>query len=322
MSIPDPNELDAFTPIRWDDYCEELRQLITAAVYAQFEQYNNGGWEENQITTAIATALVSNGRQVLDDDEKLVTVNWRAQRFRGDAEYERGDLGIAVHFTFPNNKRLTGYAHLEAKVFKYQAQSRGSRAIDLYKGAFLKLQREQLLTHLEHTHAHYVLLYDVRPNSDQNTTDRIEVEPLAETLISEHVIALASRKRGMYRNTEPCSDLIAKRLLHGYGLDYRTPPEHVVKMWDPATPGGVVLHGDVAVSDGESWPDPHKATTSSGSGGGSAIALEDALAKVGLDEFIRKTGAPAAAVAIEAADVHPEHQSDDDEGTMFMTHSD
>lgn len=300
MPIPKANELASLERVRWADYRDKLQQLITDAVYAQFKQYDNGGWEENQVTTRIATALVDSGRALLDDKEKLVWVNWRAQRFRGRAEYQRGDLGLAVHFHFQSNQRLTGYAHLEAKLFRYRPQRRGGRPIDLRRGTFPELEPAQLLTHLEHTHAHYVLLYDVCPHAKQHSAGPIRAEPHAETLISNHVISLAINNRRIYRNTEPFSGLIVNRLLHGYGLDYRKPPEHVVSMWESSLPTGVILHGDVVVGDEMDWPEPDE-TVASGSGGGSAIGLEDALVNAGFDEFINTT-VNEGAVSVSRAD--------------------
>ena len=320
-----PEHIGALTPVEIGSYRDDVHKRIVNAVAAQFDRYQNGGWEENQVTTAVATALVDSGPQVLQNGNRLISVSWQAQRFNGPAEYQRGDLGIAVHFNFPNQKYLSGYAHLEAKLFKYEMRAGNEREIDPFKGSFKELSYEQLRKHLEHTHAHYVLLYDCSPEDVQPGNSPIMVVPRAETLISNLVLELHTRQRTLYQNTEPCSHLIANRLLHGYGLDYRSPPQHVVKMWDSPLPAGIVLHGYVAHHEGHDRPDPpNRNSSGDGPGGGDAVDLAQSLEKIGFNEWISRKSTVDSSVVVTAADLEKTNAGfqAEEEAVTFLSNPD
>lgn len=186
-------------------------------------------WKEDLITFNWLSALVETHKQVtIADLDTPFTVRWDAYKADGRVETKFGDVGVIVHFHLRaggETASVTGIGFLEAK------------RVDAKTG-YPNIEWSQLKRESENIANHRVLLYDFESAEGSSLNlqghgfcRHLETEPYgtvhASVVITQHLLALQSRRRDISRLGVPLGYQLCTRYLRGFDLDFKLDPAEI-----------------------------------------------------------------------------------------------
>lgn len=177
--------------------------------------YNQGSWSENYITTRMLMAITNMGNDIKWTSMSQ-RIRWDSFKLKGKRETELGDIAFFMKVMLTSEVYLEGVAFYEAKKQYYDEkwETEGFKSIKL----------NQLTRIQKFTSASNVLLYDVDIKSGKAHVSSLPTL-FVEKLLKEAPAAVPYRALNKYGNA--WVNLLAENL-SGFGLDYS--PDAVNKM--------------------------------------------------------------------------------------------
>ncbi len=188
----------------FNEWANSLYSIASDSIQECFEDHAEGRWKEDFITAEILKRIKKIPPKSFEYQGDFKNVAWDAYKYNGNLETVSGDIALIIKLEFSNGKYLEGVAYIEAKRIYHSKNLKNCN----YKS----IKWDRLTEYSSYSHAHYVMLYDIMPDSP--------VTYLCKAIPTEHLLTISSNKRDIYPFCEYFHQLLAYRLSMGYGLDF------------------------------------------------------------------------------------------------------
>lgn len=188
----------------FNEWANGLYSIASSSIQECFKGHAEGRWKEDFITAEILKKIKRTPPKSFEFQGGFKNVAWDAHKYNGKLEAASGDIALIIKLEFSNGKSLEGVAYIEAKKI-YHSE-------DLKSCSYGAIKWDRLAEYSAYSHAHYVMLYDIMPDSD--------LIYLCKSIPTEHLLTLNSNKRDIYPYCEYFHQLLGYRLSMGYGLDF------------------------------------------------------------------------------------------------------
>lgn len=183
---------------------EDLKKLLDKEILKNYNDSENGSWNEDTITRDVLRAIKS----FMEDSSDLFfivnKIKWNMYKATrsNNLEQKFGDIAFLIKLVFSETSFVEGAYFFEAKRFYFDSLNYQSINFDNAK------------KYIDYSHAHNFLLYTV------NHEELFDSYQNALTLPTQHVVAYNSKSKDIEKSAEDFTTLL-ERLFCGYHLDYK-----------------------------------------------------------------------------------------------------
>ncbi|MFM4708557.1 hypothetical protein [Aeromonas caviae] len=188
----------------FNEWANSLYYIASDSIQKCFEGHAEGRWKEDFITAEILKKIKNIPPKSFEFQGGFKNVVWDAFKYNGKLEAASGDIALIIKLEFPGGAFLEGVAYIEAKKIHHSK--------DLQSCSYKAIKWDRLAEYSSYSHAHYVMLYDIIPDSEPTY--------LCKSIPTSHLLALNNNKRDIYPYCEYFHQLLGYRLSMGYGLDF------------------------------------------------------------------------------------------------------